>query len=101
MIQALGVWNSSSHSVCIPKNLYSGVPAVGGDGGAAAVNGNMFVFSYDCESVPHAENSGMLVQGGGTVQVHLKNVGAPTKAYIVTHHDCVLEIRNQGGVAYS
>ncbi len=101
LIQALGVWNSASHSVNIPKDLYSGVPAVGGDGGAAAVNGNMFLAAYDCEVIPHAESSGMLVQGGGTVQVHLKNVGAPVKAFVVTHFDCVLEIRNQGGVAYS
>ena len=77
------------------------MPAVGGQGGAVAVAGNMWVAAYDCEVIPHAENSGMLVQGGGTVQVHLRNVGAPTHVYITTHYDCVLEIRNQGAVAYS
>ena len=101
LIQALGVWNSASHSVNIPKDKYGGIPAVGGQGGAVAVAGNMWVAAYDCEVIPHAENSGMLVQGGGTVQVHLKNVGTPTRAYIITHYDCVLEIRNQGAVAYS
>ncbi len=102
LIQALGVWNSASHSINIPQEKYGGRPA--GQFAApndAAVNGDMWCAAYDCETVPHAENTGMLVQGGGTVQIHLKNVGAPTKAYVTTHYDCVLEIKSQGGVAYS
>ncbi len=105
LIQALGVWNSASHSVNIPKDKYGGTPAgLTGPTNApsAAIPGDMWVAAYDCEVIPHAENSGMLVQGGGTVQVHLRNVGTSvTHVYVTTHYDCVLEIRNQGAVAYS
>ncbi len=102
LIQALGVWNSASHSVNIPKWNYGGRPADSQPvPNAALANGNMFVGAFDCETVPHAEATGMLVQGGGTVQIHLKNAGAPTKCYITSHFDCVLEIKHQGAIAYS
>ncbi len=61
----------------------------------------MFVAAFDCETVPGAEATGMLVQGGGTVQISLKNVGAPTKAYVTTHYSACFEIRNQGAITYS
>jgi hypothetical protein len=57
--------------------------------------------------VPHAEASGISVQGGGHVQVDLKNIGGaggaggPIKAYIMTHYDAALEIRSQGSIVYS
>ena len=90
-MQALGVWNSASHSVCISAAGY-------GDGTAVSTQ---FLAAYDLEAVPHAEATGTPVQGGGQVQITLKNVGAPTRAYITTHFDAVLEIKSQGAIAYS
>jgi hypothetical protein len=91
LLQALGVWNSASHAVCISAEGY-------GDGTAIS---SQWVAGYDLESVPHAEGSGIAVQGGGTVQITLKNVGVPTRAYVTTHYDAVLEIKSQGAIAYS
>jgi len=65
------------------------------------------VFAYDLEKIPHAEASGIDVQGGGHIQVDLKNIGGaggaagPIKAYIMTHYDAALEIRSQGSIVYS
>jgi hypothetical protein len=89
--QCLGVWNSVSHATNISAAGY-------GDGTAVS---KQFVIGFDLESVPHAEASGISVQGGGNVQVSLKNVGAPTKAYICTHYDAALEIKSQGSIVYS
>lgn len=91
LLQGLGVLNSASHSVCISAAGY-------GDGSAVA---SQFCALFDLESVPHAEGTGTPVQGGGTVQITLKDVGAPTRAYVTTHYDAVLEIRSQGAIAYS
>jgi len=91
LLQGLGVLNSASHSVCISAAGY-------GDGSAVA---SQWVALFDLESVPHAEGTGTPVQGGGTVQITLKEVGAPTRAYVTTHYDAVLEIRSQGAIAYS
>ena len=96
LMQALGVWNSASHAVCISATGYGGVPT-----GGNAADANQFVAAYDLETVPHSEGSGIAVQGGGTVQITLKNVGQSTKAYITTHYDAVLEIKSQGAIAYS
>jgi hypothetical protein len=85
------VWNSVSHATNISAAGY-------GDGTAVS---KQFVIGFDLESVPHAEASGISVQGGGNVQVSLKNVGAPTKAYICTHYDAALEIKSQGSIVYS
>ena len=91
MLQALGVWNSASHAVCISAAGY-------GDGTAAS---KQFLALYDLEAVPHAEASGTPVQGGGQVQITLKGVAGATRAYITTHFDCVLEIKSQGAIMYS
>ena len=91
MMQALGVWNSASHSVCISAAGY-------GDGTAASTQ---FLALYDLESVPGAEASGTPVQGGGQVQITLKGVAGATRAYISTHYDSVLEIKSQGAICYS
>jgi len=89
--QSLGVWNSISHA--------TNISAVGfGDGTA---DSTQFLFSHDLEKVPHSEASGISVQGGGHIQVDLKNIGNPTKAYIMTHYDAALEIRSQGSIVYS
>jgi hypothetical protein len=89
--QCLGVWNSISHA--------TNISAVGfGDGSA---DSTQFLFSHDLEKVPHSEASGISVQGGGHIQVDLKNIGNPTKAYIMTHYDAALEIRSQGSIVYS
>ena len=91
MMQALGVWNSASHAVCISAAGY-------GDGSAAATQ---FLALYDLEAVPGAEASGTPVQGGGQVQITLKGVAGATRAYISTHFDSVLEIKSQGAICYS
>ena len=91
MLQALGVWNSASHAVNISAKGY-------GDGTTPSTQ---FLALYDLEAVPQAENSGTPVQGGGQVQISLKGVAGATRAYISTHYDAVLEIRNQGAIAYS
>jgi hypothetical protein len=51
--------------------------------------------------MPQASSTGYPVQGGAQIQVTLKNVGDAKKAYITCHADAVLEIRNQGAIAYS
>ena len=60
-----------------------------------------WVAGFDLESVPQAEASGIPVQGGGTVIVHLKNITGATKAFIATHYDSVLEIKSQGAIVYT
>ena len=84
-----------SHSVCISAADY-------GDGAAPP---RQFVAGFDLESVPGAEASGIPVQGGGTVQINLKNISDGTtqvkKAYISTHYDAVLELKSQGAIVYS
>ena len=72
--------------------------------GALSV-GRQFVTCHDLETMPACESTGMLVAGGGTVQISLKNTGAaakaPTRAYIVTHSDAVLELKDQSSIVYS
>lgn len=87
----LGTLNSVSHASNMSLAGY-------GDG---TEDSRQFVICHDLESVPGAEASGIPVQGGGTVQISLKNVGAPTKCYIMTHYDAVLEIKHQGAIVYS
>ena len=89
--QCLGTLNSVSHASCISSPGY-------GDGSA---NSRQFLFSFDLETTPGAQASGLPVQGGGTVQVSMKNVAGATKAYCMTHYDAVLEIKSQGAIAYS
>jgi hypothetical protein len=89
--QCLGVWNSISHA--------TNISAVGFGNGTD--DSTQFLFSYDLEKVPHSEASGISVVGGGHIQVDLKNIGNPTKAYIMTHYDAALEIRSQGSIVYS
>ena len=77
-----------------------------GDGGnivdpAARVNATQFLIGFDLEAMPNSECSGQLVAGGGTVQISLKNVGNPTRAYIMTHFDAALELKSQGAIVYS
>ena len=86
LMQTLGVLNSASHSVNIS---------------AAGYASTQFLAGYDLESMPGAEGSGTPVQGGGQVQIFLKNAGVPTRAYVTTHYDSVLEIKNQGAICYS
>ena len=91
LLQCLGVWNSVSHAVNISAEGY-------GDGTKAS---RQWVASFDLEATPQAEASGIPVQGGGTVMIHLKNITGATKAYIATHYDAVLEIKSQGAIVYS
>jgi hypothetical protein len=66
-----------------------------------AADATHWIAGYDLESLPQAQSTGIPVQGGAQIQLNLKNVGAVTKAYITCHADAVLEIRNQGAIAYS
>ena len=91
LMQGLGIWNSVSHSSNISATGY-------GDG---TQDSRQFVVCFDLETIPHAEGTGVPVQGGGIVQVTLLNTGVPQKAYISTHYDAVLEIRSQGAIVYS
>ena len=91
LLQCLGVWNSVAHSVNISAEGY-------GDGTA---DSTQWVAGVDLESVPQAEASGIPVQGGGTVQIFLKNIAGAEKAYIATHYDAVLEIKSQGATVFS
>ena len=65
-----------------------------------------FVSCHDLETLPACDSTGILVAGGGTVQITLKNTGAgatkaPTRAYIICHHDSVLELKDQSSIVYS
>jgi hypothetical protein len=64
-----------------------------------------FVTCHDLETMPACDSTGMLVAGGGTVQIQMKNCGAaakaPSRAYIVTHADAVLELKDQSSIVYS
>jgi hypothetical protein len=57
------------------------------------------------EVLPACDSTGMLVAGGGTVQITLKNTGAaakaPSRAFIICHHDSVLELKDQSSIVYS
>jgi hypothetical protein len=100
LIQATGTWNSTAHAICIGADAYEGVNADDGNAPVAA-DATHWIAGYDLESLPQAQSTGIPVQGGAQIQLNLKNVGAVTKAYITCHADAVLEIRNQGAIAYS
>jgi hypothetical protein len=104
LIQATGTWNSTAHAVCIGADAYEGINAedLKADGTAAvAADATHWIAGYDLESLPQAQSTGIPVQGGAQIQINLKNVGTVTKAYVTCHADAVLEIRNQGAIAYS
>ena len=100
LLRGLGTFGSMSHASCISETGYGkGIP------GATSV-GRQFVTCHDLETMPACESTGMLVAGGGTVQITLKNTGntaptAPSRAYIVTHSDAVLELKDQSSIVYS
>ena len=95
LLRGLGTFGSMSHASAISEAGY-------GNNSASA---RQFVTLHDLETMPACESTGMLVAGGGTVQISLKNCGtagkAPTRAYIVTHSDAVLELRDQSSIVYS
>jgi hypothetical protein len=102
LIQATGTWNSTAHAVDIRAYAYEGIHA--DDVLPAGYNprdATHWIAGYDLESMPQASSTGYAVQGGALIQVNLKNVGDAKKAYITCHADAVLEIRNQGAIAYS
>ena len=89
--QCVGLWNSQSHSMNISGAGY-------GDGSAES---RQFMIGFDFDTIPHADASGISVQGGGLVQATLKNVGDVRRVFVMTHADAVLEIKAQGSVLYS
>jgi hypothetical protein len=91
-------WNSTAHSICIGADQYEGIHSTDGDGETDAT---MWVAGFDLESLPQSQNTGIPVQGGGMVQINLKNVGTPKRAYVSCHFDAVLELKSQGAIAYS
>jgi hypothetical protein len=102
LIQATGTWNSTAHAICIGANAYEGIHETDVLAqNEAAQDATHWIAGYDLESLPQAQSTGIPVQGGAQIQVNLKNVGTVNKAYITCHADAVLEIRNQGAIAYS
>ena len=91
LMQALGIWNSVSHACSISDEGY----------GSKANASRQFLAAFDHEMVPGAEASGVPVLGGGIVQLTLRNIGNPNRAFICHHYDSVLEIRSQGAIVYS
>jgi hypothetical protein len=95
LLRGLGTFDSMSHSSCISEAGY----------GNNTVPARQFVTLHDMETMPGCDSTGMLVSGGGTVQVTLKNTGtgakAPSRAYIICHHDSVLELKDQSSIVYS
>ena len=96
LMHALGSYNSS-HASCISETGYGN--------GVANNHSRQFLVGFDLETIPHRESTGMLVAGGGTVQISLKHTGtggkAPSKAYIITNSDAVLELKDQSSIVYS
>ena len=100
LLRGLGTFGSMSHASAISETGY-------GKGVAGATSTTrQFVTLHDLETMPACESTGMLVAGSGTVQISLKNCGstaakAPSRAYIVTHSDAVLELKDQSSIVYS
>ena len=96
LMHTLGSYNSP-HASCISEGGYGN--------GVANNHSRQFVVGFDLETIPHRESTGMLVAGGGTVQISLKHTGtggkAPSKAYIITNSDAVLELKDQSSIVYS
>ena len=97
LLRGLGTFNSQSHASCISEAGYGN--------GVANNHSRQFVTCHDLETMPACESTGMLVAGGGTVQITMKNTGAaakaPSRAFIVTHSDAVLELKDQSSIVYS
>ena len=98
LLHGLGTFGSMSHASCISEAGY-------GDG-VVDHHSRQFITCHDLETMPACDSTGMLVSGGGTVQVTFKNTGngaarAPTRAYIICHHDSVLELKDQSSIVYS
>ena len=95
LLRGLGTFGSMSHASAISEAGY-------GNNSAPA---RQWVSCHDLETMPACESTGMLVAGGGTVQISLKNTGAAalaaSRAYIVTHSDAVLELKDQSSIVYS
>jgi len=100
LMQTLGIYNSVSHATNLSYHGYSG--AKNGESGATQdIPARQFQFSWDLEVMGQAEASGEPVAGGAIVQIHLENIAGATAAFVATHFDCVLEIRQQGAVLFS
>ena len=100
LMQGLGIYNSVSHATNISYHGYCG--RKNGELGATGdTPARQFQVLFDLETVGQAEASGEQVSGGAIVQIHLENIAGATAAYVATHFDCVLEIRQQGAVLYS
>ena len=97
LLRGLGTFGSMSHASCISETGYGN--------GVANNHSRQFVSCHDLETMPACESTGMLVAGGGTVQVFLKNTGTDakraTRAFIVTHADAVLELKDQSSIVCS
>ena len=95
LLRGLGTFGSMSHASAISETGY----------GNNSAKARQFVSCHDLETMPACESTGMLVAGGGTVQISLKKCGsaakAPSRAYIVTHSDAVLELKDQSSIVYS
>ena len=98
LLRGLGTFGSMAHASCISEAGY-------GRSSATPLPSRQFVTCHDLETMPSTESSGMLVAGGGTVQIAMKNTGGAgknaTRVFIVTHSDSVLELKDQSSIVYS
>ena len=100
LMQTLGIYNSVSHATNLSYHGYSGAKQ-GESGATQDIPARQFTFAWDLEAVGQAEASGEQVSGGAIVQIHLENIAGANAAFVATHYDCCLEIRQQGAVLFS
>jgi hypothetical protein len=95
LLHGLGTFGSKQRACTISETGY----------GLEGTVARQFVTCHDLETMPACDSTGMLVAGGGTVQIQMKNCGAaakaPSRAYIITHADAVLELKDQSSIVYS
>jgi hypothetical protein len=95
LLHGLGTFGSKQRACTISETGY----------GLEGTVARQFVTCHDLETMPACDSTGMLVTGGGTVQIQMKNCGAaakaPSRAYIITHADAVLELKDQSSIVYS
>ncbi len=103
LIQATGTWNSTAHSISMGVDQCEGKHTTDLSAAHAndATDATTWVAGFDLESLPQAQNTSIPVQGGWMVQINLKNLGTPTRAYVSCHFDAVLELKSQGALQYS
>ena len=98
-MNAIGLGSSLAHNVNIGDTAW---------GKVAGTDASSWVFATDMEKAAHhgAAGTGENLSTGGLLNYHIKNVGntvgtAPSRAYLTTISDAVLELRDSGANVYS